>query len=439
MSKPSFYNHITPANAEGKAILFNKRWGSLAVVREAAASALRSGGLARLTREEREEFESAGFLVPVELDEIADSRERYQKNKAHNSTLAITIELTQACNLACTYCYQNDYRQSETIQPDTVAGVQQYIRNVVSQRKRPIKDVVLRFIGGEPLLQKATVLKAVEDTRRLVEGLGADFHTQIDTNGLLLDANVIRAMDTISVTLTNKADHNRMRVRHNGSGTYEALVKRLKKHAEEFNQFETLLSIRYNVNAFNAKYAADVYRMVKELGITGTEFELYNTVNYDYNELIMSLSRDDFKRLYMEIIRLKVEHGEVVTDFPRPTFAPCSGYTPYTLKVGADGRLSVCDAMHQPRSSLAELLEDPDKHLDIFAEQAAHTPFDNPACGGCSNHGICGGMYFCKLNEHAADNDPCDYLPFDLDEFLRFFAESYPNQPHIFKLTGQSG
>ncbi len=48
--------------------------------------------------------------------------------------------------------------------------------------------------------------------------------------------------------------------------------------------------------------------------------------------------------------------------------------------------------------------------------------------------GICGGKLYCQTNPHAADNDPCDFLPFDMDEFLRFFAEAYPAMPDRFDL-----
>jgi len=43
-------------------------------------------------------------------------------------------------------------------------------------------------------------------------------------------------------------------------------------------------------------------------------------------------------------------------------------------------------------------------------------------------------MLFCKTNPHVADNDPCDFLPFDLDEFLRFFVRQYPVTPDGFDL-----
>lgn len=151
-----------------------------------------------------------------------------------------------------------------------------------------------------------------------------------------------------------------------------------------------MLAVRY-VNAFNAKHVPEVYRMVKGLGVKYTQFDLFNTVNYDYNVLIPTLNGDQFKRLYLDLVKLKVEHGETVSDFPRPTFSPCSAYTPYNLKVTADGRLALCDAMTDPRASTDDLLGDVARLREVFSDIDGHNPFRDSQCGNCSNVGICGG------------------------------------------------
>ncbi|WP_018686498.1 radical SAM protein [Actinokineospora enzanensis] len=431
--KSSFYNHYA-ATGDGSAIVFNRYWGSVAVFDAADASALEAGTLVRLDASTLASMEDAGFVVDAATNEIDVAHEQYLRRKATNSVFNLTMEMTQACNLACPFCYQNSYRDDTPITDGGLDNVLRYMTSVLEEQKRPFTDVVFRTIGGEPLMQKAKVLDGVTRGAEIAKRFGVNFHPQIDTNGLLVDESVVRAMRSISITLTNKADHDKSRIRHNGSGTYDTILKILGKLAPVFNDHQTILSIRYNANAFNAKYAAEVYKMIKGLGITHTEFELHNTVQYGYNALAGSMSGDDFKRLYMEIIALKVQHGEVVTDFPRPTFSPCSAYTPFNVKFTATGQLAACDAMHTARGSADELVADIDKHGEIFHEVASHDPFLHPQCGGCPNVGICGGMLFCKTNENVPDNNPCDFLPFDLDEFLRFFVKHYPDNPSLFDL-----
>jgi len=399
--KSSYYNHYTAAGDSDRAIVFNKFWGSIAVFDQAFVDSLTSGALDVLPDDVLAEMEQAGFLVPADMDEIDTAHSLYVNRRANNSVLNITMELTQECNLACTFCYQNSYRAEGAITSAGIGTVIAYIDTVLTDRKRPITDVVFRLIGGEPLMQKAKVLEAVERGTELAARHGVQFHPQIDTNGLLLDESVIKALRSISITITNKADHDKVRIRHNGGGSYGQIVNRLRRHAQHFNEYGTILSIRFNANALNAKYVPEVYRMTKGLGIDRAEFELYNTVNYSYNLLTPGLSRDQFKRLYMELLVLKVEHGEIITDFPRPTFTPCSAYTPYNVKFTADGKLAACDAMHTARGSADDLVADVDRHSEIFADVAAHDPFNHPQCGKCPNVGICGGMLFCKTNPHV--------------------------------------
>lgn len=432
--KPSYYNHVTMTGDPAKTVLFNKFWGSIALVDARTAKAVIEGKLALLEADEVRDLERSGFLVPEDLDEKAAARQRYLTNKESSALLAITVELTQECNLACTYCYQNSYRATGAITSETINRIARYAEAAITEGRRPITDISLRFIGGEPLMQKKKILEAISTLRALAGRLGVTLHAQIDTNGLLLDEAVVREMDAISITLTNKADHDTVRVRHNRTGSYDQILRRIRQHVQHFNAYETILVIRYNVNAMNAEHTPEVYRLVKGLGVRHTQFDLYNTVNYDYNMLVPTLTREQFKKLYMEIVRLKIEHGETITDFPRPTFAPCTAYTPYNLKITADGQLALCDAMHSPVDSIDNLLEDVGKHLEIFSQTAAYNPFDDPQCGNCTNVGICGGKLFCKSNPHAADNNPCDFLPFDMDEFLTFFANTYSDTPERFHL-----
>ncbi|MGH3838436.1 MAG: 4Fe-4S cluster-binding domain-containing protein [Pseudonocardiaceae bacterium] len=117
--------------------------------------------MAALPDDERSELEASGFLVGVDLDEVNVAHERYMSSKRNNALLSITVELTQSCNLACTYCYQNSYRKPGAISDDITGKLGTYVRSAAESGKRPITDLVLRFIGGEPLMQKQKVLRTI--------------------------------------------------------------------------------------------------------------------------------------------------------------------------------------------------------------------------------------------------------------------------------------
>jgi uncharacterized protein len=432
--EPSFYNHATSPDGDDQVILFQKAWGSILIVSSDQADALMSGRLELLPASLIDELQDAGFIVPADFDEIGAAHSRWKESREANTLLACTIELTQSCNLGCRYCYQNTTRYDDVISPEAVENLKRYVRYVVDQAMRPIEDVSLRFIGGEPLLQKQAVLAAIDDMRRLTDQLGVRFHTQMDTNGLLLDRDVVRALGALSISITDKQDHDLMRPRLGGQGSFDQIVERIRRHSEDFNRYDTVLSIRYNANAANARHMPEVYRLVRSFGISRTEFELYATVNYGFNNPVSVLTDQEFKKLYLSLIRLKLEHGEVIRDFPKPTFAPCSAYTGWNLKVTAKGKLALCDAMTKPRGDIGELVLNPASYVETFADVMNYDPFEDEPCGTCTNVGICGGKMYCKTNVNAPDRDPCDFLKYELDEFLRFFVPAYAASPDLFDL-----
>lgn len=422
--KPSYYNHFAATDDVAVVVAFNKYCGSVALVSAGTARALRAGELHRLEPDELRMLEQSGFVVDEAVDEIELAHARYLRRKRENTLLTVTVELTQACNLACTYCYQNSYRGKGVISSLTIEKIERYVRAVVVSGWRPITHLDLRFIGGEPLLQKRTIHAAIARMIGVCDELELEFSCHVDTNGLLLDERVVKDFDFISVSLTNRADHDTVRVRHNGRGSYDTILARLRRHRDHFNAYETTLSIRYNANAANAEYVFDTYRLVREIGVRDVRFDLQRTINYDYNERVPPLTREAFKRLYLDLVKIKFAHGEVLEGFPTPTFAPCSAYTPLNVKVTADGRLALCDDMHQPAGSLDELVADLRHLARTFESVATHDPFLDPQCRVCTDVGICGGKLYCKTKPNVPDNNPRDFLQFEMDEYLRFFAKA---------------
>lgn len=299
--KPSFYNHYTSLDGNRQTVLFNKFWGSVAVVDRKCADAVAEADLAAIPLSQIDTLEAGGFLVAADLDERAAARERYQLRKGKNSLLGITIELTQECNLTCTFCYQNSYRSTEEITDLAIERVEQYIATVVTDARRPIQEIALRFIGGEPLMQKKKILVAIKKIRSTSENLGVTLNTQVDTNGLLLDEAIVRVMDATSITITNKADHDKVRVRHiwcwqlrpdsAANPPTRSALQRVPDGLGSVVQRQYLqreVYFRHVPHGQVSRYPVHAVRRV-------------HTVNYDYNLLIPTLTGEQFKRLYLDV------------------------------------------------------------------------------------------------------------------------------------------
>ena len=67
-----------------------------------------------------------------------------------------TIYLTTECNFMCTYCYE-DYRHKLELSEEKLMNILQYIL------EEDCSEILrICFMGGEPLLKKDLICKAVE-------------------------------------------------------------------------------------------------------------------------------------------------------------------------------------------------------------------------------------------------------------------------------------
>ena len=152
----------------------------------------------------------------------------------------VTIQVTEACNLRCTYCYQHD----KTPRRLPVETGKKFIdlllasdeRSAAYVQSRECPGVTLNFIGGEPFLEIGT-MDALTDyfIERMID-LRHPWLTRyrigISSNGLLyFDERVQRYLkkncEHLSMTITvdgNRPLHDMCRVDEAGNGSYDRAV-----------------------------------------------------------------------------------------------------------------------------------------------------------------------------------------------------------------------
>jgi uncharacterized protein len=121
------------------------------------------------------------FNTPAEMDEIKSSLGKITKPifQAYPAPLfqAVCLQMTRACNLACSYCFVRNYYDPQTggLSLDTVKRfMHQYMRK---------DDVAVSFFGGEPTL----CMDRIDEIRAYCTSRFSKVHFSITTNGTLLD------------------------------------------------------------------------------------------------------------------------------------------------------------------------------------------------------------------------------------------------------------
>ncbi|MDR1675826.1 MAG: radical SAM protein, partial [Tannerella sp.] len=171
--------------------------------------------------------------------EIVDAGEEtppnYDREGAPCPT-AVSLFLTTACNLRCTYCYASAGDTVRESMPLDVAkrGIDYVVANAVRQKASTVE---LNYHGGgEPTVNWRTLTYSFNHARRRTQAAGLELNASTATNGMLTD----RQIDWITAHLQGASlscdglpeAQDRHRVRPSGRGSSARVIHTLRRFDE---------------------------------------------------------------------------------------------------------------------------------------------------------------------------------------------------------------
>lgn len=354
---------------------------------------------------------SQGLLVENEAaDEqvFAETRERLKS--------AISLELlyllvTDGCNLRCVYCFEETPLLTGRFRPtqmteETVVRTLDLFANMAAQYGNPEKKKVVHLYGGEPLVNRKAVYKAISYTEELkARGvLPNTCHIAIVTNGVLLneeDARLFAAHNvTVGLSIDGPASITDLYRIPKRSGVrvterITAAFRLLKHHGVSVGLSITLTPDAItHFDEFLDFLTSGEFREVDGVSLNLLHFTPNITLSNDYYRAAVECQIKAFGwfrdiGLYEERVMRKVR---AFVD-QAPMYADC-GVVGYQLVIAPDGRIGVCQDFVKPRAYFPRSVYDAEHHNlleTLFTDWRDRSPFFMPQCMDCPALGICGG------------------------------------------------
>ena len=231
-------------------------------------------------------------------DEIA------KKEKKEPVIKAMCLHVAHDCNLRCKYCFADKGAycgDTGLMSLDTGKKAIDFVIKSSGQRR----NIEIDFFGGEPLMNFDTTCAILEYAKEQGLKHGKNFRFTITTNGLLLDDKKLeyinKNMSNIVLSIDGRKEVNdRVRVRADGTGSYDSIIDKFKKAAKSRNQDNYY--VRGTYTGYNKDFAADVLHLADE-GFKQISLEpVVAPPEVDY-----SLKEDDLPQLFEEYDKLAEE------------------------------------------------------------------------------------------------------------------------------------
>ncbi len=356
---------------------------------------------------------------------------------------ALSLNVAQACNLGCQYCYADEGLfggKARTMQADVArASIDRLIAEA-----GPGEDVVVGFMGGEPLLNRQVVHQATEYASHQAKLNGGRAKFTITTNGTTVreeDARLFRDHKfMVTVSLDGRREHNdKMRPNHSGRGSYDRTIAGLKRILADGGPAH--VAARITVTRASGDLL-DTLEHILSLGVGDAGF---SPVQVSPNAAL-EFQHEDFAWFLGEMIRCGTATKESLMRgqrFPFSNFETAlheihrGGHRPYPcgagaayLSVNAEGDLYGCHRLVDDTDwEMGDVINGLDEAARTAHLGRRHVDRQEP-CKSCWARYLCGGGCYHEVDRRGRVH--CDYVRGWLSFCIASYAELSSSAPGYF-------
>lgn len=300
-------------------------------------------------------LESNGFFREPATSYDEEQQKKYLERYSKLPSQSITLFLAEKCNLQCGYCFVRENKVLDHGQLMSWDVAKQAI-DFAFRRAEKSDKVHIIFFGGEPLLNKKVLYKAVAYGQELAQQQGKEVGYSMTTNATLLDTEMIEyiVQHNISVLISldgTKEVHDAIRPFAGSQvSSHDVTVKNIR----ELMRHGSSVAVRCTISNQDLD-RIEQYRFFRDLGVdriimepcVGTS-EHNSPFDVEESENAVLLEQDDY---FLDKVLEQLEKKEQVLYNPWEKYLmhihyktrqmPCSAGRENT-SVSVDGKLYPC-------------------------------------------------------------------------------------------------
>jgi radical SAM additional 4Fe4S-binding domain len=333
------------------------------------------------------------------------------------------LSITHNCNLRCSYCYAagGTYGNKALM---SIATATKCIDFFFKYLKEDANTVSVNFFGGEPLLNKKTLIFSVGYINELAYKLGKRVNYLITTNGTIIEDDLVKIIVENNICLNISIDgsedtHNANRIFLNGKGSF-ALVKKniqslvnihdnivarltLTKKGIQFFKEDVLYLWGLGLNCIYIEpvITKDPELEIDKLALDQFEKQLEETIQ------IMQGEPEGDQKMLSNIIMIK---NRIVNRIIQPV---CSYYSTSTIMFTPEGHIYKCNKTIGDQDHCVGSIEQ-----GITWDKLSEKFTPDVKCLNCWARRICGGS--CDVVEKSYLT--CRFQKILIEKSLKYYA-----------------
>lgn len=209
----------------------------------------------------------------------------------------IIFEMTNACNMHCTYCFEENTRHHRTSGAISWQIIQFALDSIILEEN---ELYVVTFFGGEPLLNTDLIFRTITYAKKVAYMRRSFVSFNMVTNATCLDSKTILRLNSEEVYLFISFDgdqdsQDKYRRMANGQSSYGRVLTNLKAliHSRRSMKCKDNMAVRMTVTRDGIERLVERYQFLCQLGCNKITFALVSSSA----EKPYAISNDDFGAL----------------------------------------------------------------------------------------------------------------------------------------------